>query len=508
MWRSNGDIAALRRDSSTLGASTLIPMRQWAAEGPIAPRWAIPPIAGFATLLGLCVSAGEWWLVGVGVAVIAILVGTMATNTTLALFLTFAALVQSPIGSIGGVPNLMLAELLVPLLMIVLVLRPFISYRVKATTAQPSPARAINWAIGMYALVIVLNYLRTKYLLDSTVSKGSNHDFYDYSVALGAYLIFYLLFTSPGFDWSRLLRFLFYISLAGAVIGLGAILLHIPLNFGSLRYSTFDYTSGAVRIGFLEPVGIIGLGLVFTTKVRYRLPLGLLFAGALVASGGRAAAVGAAVAIVLYLVITRRSWQVLVTAASVGLLAIAVPSLGSSPQIERLARLNSHELSRDGRTYLYDTSLRAFASHPLVGTGVGVPTHVIASPEPIVNRFYEEQLEEGGHATYTSLLKNFGLVGFLPFVFALLLALRRLIPRGRVDSVAAFFFIMLTAEAVSIFASGNGSDPTYFFALAGASASLTADDTRLSGVFVRRRSRQNQSARSVRLSLGQTPRTG
>jgi O-antigen ligase len=374
----------------------------------------------------------------------------------------------------------MLAEVLVPMLMIVLVLRPLITRGVKATRAPPGPARAINWAIGLYLLVIVLNYFRTKYLLDSTVPKGPNRSFYDYSVALGAYLIFYLLFTSPSFNWARLLRFLFYLSLGGAVIGLGSILLHLPLNFGNLRYSTFDFTSGAVRIGFLEPVGIIGLGLIFTTKVRYRIPLGLLFACALVASGGRGAVVGGVAGIALYLVVTRRSWQILVAAASLVLLAIAVPGLASSPQVERLAQLNSHELSRDGRTYLYDTALRDFSSHPLVGTGVGVPTPVIASPEPIVNRFYEEQLEEGGHATYTSLLKNFGLVGFLPFVFALLLALRRLAPRIRVDSVAAFFFIILTAEAVSIFASGNGSDPTYFFALAGASASLTVSGTQTS----------------------------
>ena len=141
--------------------------------------------------------------------------------------------------------------------------------------------------------------------------------------------------------------------------------------------------------------------------------------------------------------------------------------------MQRLSQLNQQEFSSDGRLYIYNQSLHAFASEPLVGTGVGVPVSV-SSPDPKVAAFYEAQLEVGGHATYMALLKNFGLLGFLPFVAAVLIALVSLAPLTRSEPAAGFFFILLAGEVVSMFAGGNGSDPVYFFALAGGSAVLAS----------------------------------
>ena len=77
-----------------------------------------------------------------------------------------------------------------------------------------------------------------------------------------------------------------------------------------------------------------------------------------------------------------------------------------------------------------------------------------------------------GTPTYHSLLKNFGLLGFAPFVGVLLLgpvAARR----GSLAAacLAGFLLIFLAAQAVSFISAGNGSNPTYFLTL-GAGRSL------------------------------------
>jgi O-Antigen ligase len=438
----------------------------------------LPLVALFAIALGFLASRGQLLFPSSILGLTAILGATLVSNTVLAALLVVAVLLQAPLGNLGGVPYVQLDEILVPALLLVLALRVF-SHNVSGTfshagSAVSGRARAINIAVGIYALVIALNYLRSKYLLPSEVV-GTKRAFYDYFVALGTYLIFYLLFVSPAMQWQPFLRFVYWSSIVISMVGLATVLLHLPVNFGDLRYSVYDLSSGAVRAGFLETIGIVGIALVVTMKFRFRLPAGILFASALVASGGRTAVVGTVVAVAIYLVITRRSWQLLAISIIALLLAVTVPGIQSSPQVQRLSRLNQTEFAGAGRLLMYDRGLEDFASHPLVGTGIGLPAYV-ETPEPTVTAFYEAQLEVGGHTTYTSLLKNVGLLGFLPFMAAMVVALLGLIVRVRFesDSLSAFFVVLLLAEIVSMLASGNGSDPVYFFALAGGSAVLAS----------------------------------
>src|SRR5205085_9546391 len=104
-------------------------------------------------------------------------------------------------------------------------------------------------------------------------------------------------------------------------------------------------------------------------------------AAALISSGGRAAVLGAAVAIGLYFIITRRPWRVMAACIVGVLIALVVPSVGSNPQLQRLSEVNRQVFSSDSRLFIYSHSLRAFADDPLVGTGLGVRIS-IASPEP------------------------------------------------------------------------------------------------------------------------------
>jgi hypothetical protein len=437
---------------------------------------ALPLAALVATGFGFLASRGELLYAAGSLALIALLAATLVSGTMLVTLLAVAVLLQPPLGNIGGIPYLQLDELLVPGLLLVVAFRAALSKGSSTSAltknARSSVARRINIAIGVYAFVIASNFLRSKYLLPSSVA-GTRRAYYDYFVALGAYLIFYLIFISSNMKWDRFLRFLYMLTMGVSIVGLTAVLLHIPLNFGNLRYSVYDFNYGAVRVGFLETSGIVGMALIFTTKGRGRRPAGMLFAAALVASGGRAAVIGAVVAVAAYLAITHRSRYVIFTGMVFLLLAIVAPGIQANPQTQRLSELNQKEFAADGRLLLYNRALEDFASSPLVGTGIGVPAFV-STPDPRITAFYEAQLEVGGHATYTSLLKNLGLLGFLPFMAAMIFAIAGLIPRVYSDRLSAFFFVFLSAQVVSMFASGNGSDPVYFFALAGSSAVLAS----------------------------------
>jgi O-antigen ligase len=435
-------------------------------------------VAVVALVAGAAVVKGYGLILAGLILTVALTYAVVTSNTFMAGSLALAALLQPPIGDIGPFPEVRVAEVLVPLVLAVMLVR-YLSKppgQRAETRFLEGPARPVHIALAIYGIVIAANLVRTKYFLPQQ-SAGVNRAFYDYAVGLGTYATVYYALAVRRVDLDWLLQLVFRVSLVICVIGIGAVVLNLPLNFGNLRYSVYDYGSGAVRVGFLEVFGTAGLALVLLRRMRFRWPAGLLFAGAVVASGGRGALIGAVVAVILYLVLTRRGLVLLVGAAMVVLIPTVVPAVTQNAQVQRLSQVNSQELQTDGRTLIYDQSFKGFSSDPLFGTGLGVPITIFVQDHQIAD-FYESQLEVGGHATYMSLLKNFGLAGLLPFVGALLIMLWKLGRRARDDVPAAFFFILLTAQAVAITVGGNGSEPDLFFLLAGGAASLAVANAR------------------------------
>lgn len=433
------------------------------------------PALGFILLAGLLIAHGRWLLPAAAVAVLGVLVMSFIEQRTLLALLTFAVLLQPPLGDAGPLPDVKLAEILVPLMLFSYVVqslvRPGVARPRSEAAPIPAPWRAIHVSVAVYAVVLALNFLRSKLLLETSVDAGVDRVFYTYFIALGVYVLVYVGLTASADAMPRMLRLLFGLSLVMCVAGVTAVVLGLPLNLGDLRYQIYDYASGGVRVGFLETFGIVGLALMTVRAVRYPLATSLIFAAAVFASGGRAAALGIVLAMAAYLLISRKGLQLLVIAVAALVVALAFPSLQSNPQVQRLSEINAQEFEADGRTFIYEESLRAFAGNPVAGTGVGLPQAIFVSDRGEAE-YYEAQLSVGGHATYASLLKNFGLLGFLPFCAALGLALWRLGRRAGADPVAGFFFIFLAAQVVSMFAGGNGSDPVVFFGLAGAAACL------------------------------------
>jgi len=433
---------------------------------------------------GMLIGRGEW-IVPAALAALGgiVLVGLRGGPELLAL-LTVAALLQPPLGNIGGIPGMTLSEIVAPILCVTFMARlthPSSSLRaIEEPERTTWELRVVQAAILAYAAVIGANFLRTKFLLPIVVP-GVNRAFYDYFIALAVFALIYLALTTRGVTFRMLLRIIFSLSLALCLLGIAAVILRLPLNLGSLRYSVVDIASGGVRVGFLETFGTAGLAVVFAARLRFPLALaaGLLFAGAIVASGGRAAAVGVFAAITAYVLIARRGGVILAIVGVGLIIALFAPqALTTNVQAARLTDINSRAFYSAGRGLIYRESLHGFRDHALVGTGIGVPPRFNLSGYQAFNlnlrRFYAAQFAVGGHATYAALLKNFGLVGFLPFVVGLAAALWGLARLVRETAAAGFFFIFLFAQGVSIFAGGNGSDPVYFFALGGGAAVLSS----------------------------------
>jgi O-Antigen ligase len=436
---------------------------------------------------GLLVSQGDW-IVPIGLmAVAGVVIAGFEEARSLLVVLTLASLVQAPLGNLGPISDVQPAEIAVPLLLLGVVLKTIVGQgrSERPARATKRPVRLLHLAVGTYVAVILVNVVRSELFLNAP---HALRPLYAYVVACGVYFLTYKTLKGSINAVPRLLDFLLSLSAIICVIGVLAVALHVPLNFGNLTFSIYEYASGAVRVGFLGTFGSIGLALV-TVGVggQARLPGAVLFGVAVLLSGGRADALGIALGVLLYLIVTRRAWPLLVTAAVALSLVSVLPTLKTYPQVQRLTNISQSAVATNDRGPFLSAALQEFGRHPLIGTGMGVPAPENIGTTPAVVEFNKEQLEYGGQATYHSLLKLFGLSGFLPFVGALLALLWCLARVARVNAAAAFFFIFATAVAVSMVAGGAGSEPQWFFALGGGAAvlALIDDDRRVPRVFDR-----------------------
>src|SRR6516165_6223771 len=86
-------------------------------------QWIALPLAFLAITLGFAVSRGQWLLPAGILTLTALLLATLVTDTLPAILLVVAALLEPPLGDFGGIPELKLAELVAPILLLVLALR-------------------------------------------------------------------------------------------------------------------------------------------------------------------------------------------------------------------------------------------------------------------------------------------------------------------------------------------------------------------------------------------------
>lgn len=226
---------------------------------------------------GLLIARGETGGLLVVIVVGALVAVGFRDGRLLLTSLFLASLLHFPIGNFRSIANIQIAEVVVPLLLVGVLLRAsvrqappgsadpsFEARRKGRGITSSSSARWLHRAVLAYGVVIVANILRSALLLSTA---HAWRPLYAYMVALAVYFLAYRALwrgsEAKSAERVRLLLSVGYV-LSGLVCALGvfAVLLHLPLNLGNLRFSVYDLSSGAVRVGFLDTFGSMGLALV------------------------------------------------------------------------------------------------------------------------------------------------------------------------------------------------------------------------------------------------------
>lgn len=370
-----------------------------------------------AALVGVAVVRAPVLLALATVVAVWLVVSTPVRLTLLiaALFLPFT------VGDVGGIPDLLVAEILVPLAAITgLITR--VRARMPLLPREGIPYAA---AIGVYAAVslghVVIGPDGLAALVDVAGPATGLRAYY--ALLLGPVTFLAVTWLGFGSDLSKnglaVMRALVWTAAAAAMLRVFSYYagLETPFLAGTFRYGVLSRVlAGGVadRIGGLAEAAAMGLAGVFGLWFgRERgswlvLPGTVLITGVLL-SGGRAPVLGILVAmgVVAFALSPGRRARVAILGAASAILGTAgVVLAGFSRQFERLLAFSGGLQSQDPRRYLaIRYQMQEFFAHPVFGKGIGVST------VPISDVFVAEQVSRGGHATYTSVLANQGIVG-------------------------------------------------------------------------------------------------
>jgi hypothetical protein len=254
-------------------------------------------------------------------------------------------------------------------------------------------------------------------------------------------------------------------------------------NLLETRYR--DPAVGVPHIGTLSGAAAMGLFLLLTvrSKILLNWVLGIFLGYALILSGMRSAFAGTVIALVVWLLIKRKPKYVLVSLVILIALYLGIFVFYENLPgfFQRTFRIRGSFQELDiGRARAFSSFWRSFFYHPLFGVGIGHSGFRYSSDW--LTFFGSEQLRRGGHGTYLSLLYLFGLMGFIPFMIALIKGINSsyelsLKTDSELDqSFAMFCLLFLVYYTIPMAFGGAGRDP-FCFAIMGT----------ISGLYIKRR---------------------
>jgi len=377
--------------------------------------------------VGLAVAKGQSALVIAAVVLAA--ASTLAPEYKIGLAFV-AAFFPFSVGSIGPIPNLLVSEVL-------LLAFPLVLFRVTQSGQQLVPREGRRYVIAVGLLVAATFYHFLTGPLFNSVG----------GVTLGASGLrpFYILFANVALffmavwvldwipkrrsSWVRFLNVLLVASIGLAVVRVFTVTIGVdtPLLAGVFDYGGRTALAGgalAFRIGGLAETAGLGLACVAALWTMRAIRPGVALSVLLVLlglaglSGGRSFAVGAGFALFAYLLGPARGRRIIVVisgAVAVAVTAAVAISYGYANQITRLLAFEGGLQEQDpARAEIFRIQWENFLSNPLIGKGIGV------AGEGLSNSFVAAQVLAGGHASYISMMGNFGLIGlYFIVVFAL-----------------------------------------------------------------------------------------
>jgi len=408
-------------------------------------------------------------------------------------------LVDFVLGSIAGIPNLLLREVLVPLLLMAFLVRHAREARDLFLGVAKNPVMRLLCGL---ILLLVVNFVRHPVLPANVLGvaaeqSGFRYYFSSFSGLAAAFLAYWSVLRGEGtIRWIR--RMVFAVS--GFFLGLGfaSWVVGQPIALPFLPSAsqtwvgvnvTYLYSGVSLRIGYLQMFGpmMAAASLVATpstlgTRVVRYLGIGLGI-GATFLSGGRASFLGLVLLVVAYELLlakdqARFDIPVLV---SVGMLGVFV-SLELFPgQLQRMSgMLAGLEGIDPSRALLFRLYLEGFLQSPIMGQGIGSSLVKAFSIDPAWGAFVNQQLQAGGHSAYLSILYLYGVAGgflwfglFIGSLFGGAKAARaHVLDRSPVGFISRFGFLSLVSTIPVYVVGGNGVGDPWFFIVVGCLAAI------------------------------------
>ena len=435
--------------------------------------------------------------------------------------LTITSMVPISISALG-IANLQVRELLIPLLFFITAA----DFAVKKKQINLFSARRGNILgvfVATFLFVILLSYARNP-VLPSSLGSGDDIGFKVYWRFLNG--LFVYLTATYWINRNRLapievLRALFWVVTAITAMAMFTLMTGIPVpGLDTFAWNVNEIhaigdAQDSTRIPFLEIFAQVGFFLVLAGAGfggKLRIPMILYFLVCIYLGGGRVALLSSIAGFTVWLFLTRHFVLTGVIVIS-GILALAsvqiLYELAPSPQLKRFARLGSLEESSLGRYYIFKYSIKDFMDNPVFGTGYGKEYdigYINVRGKLIEPELINKQLRFGSHTTHLQILKNLGLVGYIPFLMIWLYMVYKLLPTAmtldkRQDrllvSSAQFMVVLVAALLIRMIVEGNGSELRLYIYMATAGSIINH--------VIATRQRQTEALRRVQADLQKRP---
>jgi len=347
----------------------------------------------------------------------------------------------------------------------------------------------------IYFSVVFANYLRSPVVpSDLTKLRYAPQGFaawFSYLLSFCYYFMFAEVVSTDTKTTRRAIRFVWQLCLILTLLGAILIYSHSAQSIlynlqnqgifrksffapgeGFLSNAGYRLSTGGYRIDNLGEAASILLLLLLagTCKVRNTLKWILYgFLGySLVLSGGRSVFAGAVLALLIWMMIQKKSGYriasfVVFLSLCCGVFLFYEVLPGSFQRILKIH--GSFEQLDVGRATVFPLYWESFLHHPLFGVGIGSSGFRYSSG---LSFLVSEQLRLGGHGAYISISYLMGLAGLAPFIWGLVGSLKYSYSLSKKEddkfnaSLAMFCFLWLVYYLISMGFGGRGSNMVYF----------------------------------------------
>jgi len=371
------------------------------------------------------------------------------------------------------------------------------------------------YATGLFLLVLIGQYFRNPVLTSRLGGSGGFLLFYRFIID---FLLMLIVAEESRTPEGR--KRIFWAVLISALLTslIGVLAYYAPqvylfldrLGFTRVKAwkISIDPVSGAVRYLMLQIPSYFGVLLMvinpLNLRPRYRIPLLTFFAFTLVLSGGRSVFWGTLASVLLAILFWYRRQMLLVVSVLIAfVLSFTVITMEPEivpPAYRRVFRITGTEKEISFvRFNVHRLMMKQIAQNPIFGVGfkpdVFIPEFI---PREAASEFVLKNLTGGGHGSYYSLLYFFGLVGLLPYLYAIWRAftvLWRFLQEPQRESarLAALYSVWLLTTLAMYYAFYRGEAPQLFFIFG-----------LISGLAIEHRLREEASSRPTAVALAAT----